>query len=44
MDNFYGLVVSFWLKIQRFRVRFPTLPDFLGSGSETGSTEPREDN
>jgi hypothetical protein len=29
---------SFWLQIQRSRVRFPALPDFLrGSGSGTGS-------
>jgi hypothetical protein len=34
---------SFWLQIQRSRVRFPALPDFLrGSGSGTGSTQPRE--
>jgi hypothetical protein len=36
---------SSWLQIQRSRVRFPTLPDFLrSSGSGTGSTQPREDN
>jgi hypothetical protein len=36
---------SFLLQIQRPRVRFPTLPDFLrSSGSGTGSTQPREDN
>ena len=36
---------SFWLQIQRFRVRFPALPDFLSSsGSGTGSTQPREIN
>ena len=36
---------SFWLQIQRSRVRFPTLPDFLSSsGSGTGSTQPREVN
>jgi hypothetical protein len=36
---------SFWLQIQRSRVRFPALPDFLRSmGSGTGSTQPREDN
>ena len=30
---------SFWLQIQRSRVRFPALPDFLSSsGSGTGST------
>jgi hypothetical protein len=34
---------SFWLQIQRSGVRFPTLPYFLrGSGSGTGSTQPRE--
>jgi hypothetical protein len=36
---------SFWLQIQRSRVRFPTLADFLRScGSEMESTQPREDN
>jgi hypothetical protein len=36
---------SFWLQIQRSRVRFQALPYFLrGSGSGTGSTQPREDN
>ena len=36
---------SFWLQIQRSRVRFPALPDFQsGSGSGTGSTQPREFN
>ena len=36
---------SFWLQIQRSRVRFPALPDFLSSsGSGTGSTHPREIN
>jgi hypothetical protein len=36
---------SSWLQIQRSWVRFPVLPDFLGSsGSGTGSTQPREDN
>jgi len=36
---------GFWLQIQRSRVRFPALPDFLsGSGSGTGSTQPREVN
>jgi hypothetical protein len=30
-----------WLQTQRFRVRFPALPNFLSSsGSETGSTQP----
>ena len=34
---------SFWLQIQRSRVRFPELSDFLSSsGSGTGSTQPRE--
>ena len=36
---------SFWLQIQRCRVRFPALPDFLSSsGSGTGPTQPREVN
>ena len=36
---------SFWVQIQRSRVRFPALPDFLSSsGSGTGSTQPREVN
>ena len=36
---------SFWLQIQRSRVRFPALQDFLcGSGSGTGCTQPREVN
>ena len=36
---------SFCLQIQRSRVRFPALPDFLSSsGSGTGSTQPREVN
>jgi hypothetical protein len=36
---------SSWLQIQRSRVRFPALPDFLrSSGSGTGSTQPRHDN
>ena len=36
---------SFWLQIQRSRVRFPALPDFLSSsGSGTESTQPREVN
>jgi hypothetical protein len=35
---------SFWLQIQRSRVLFPALSDFLRSGgSGTGSTQPRED-
>ena len=34
---------SFWLQIQRSRVRSPALPDFFSSsGSGTGSTQPRE--
>ena len=34
---------SFCLQIQRSRVRFPAVPDFLsGSGSGTGCTQPRE--
>ena len=34
---------SFWLQIQRSRVRSPALPDFLSSiVSGTGSTHPRE--
>jgi len=34
---------SFWLQIQRSRVRSPALPDFLSSsGSGTRSTQPRE--
>jgi hypothetical protein len=36
---------SVWLQIQRSRVRFPAVPDFLrSSGSGTGSTQPCEDN
>jgi hypothetical protein len=36
---------SSWLQIQRSRVRFPALPDFLrSSGSGTGSTQPCEYN
>jgi hypothetical protein len=36
---------SSWLRIQRFRVQFPALQDFLrSSGSGTGSAQPREDN
>ena len=36
---------SFWLQIQRSRVRFLALPVFLSSsGSGTGSTQPREGN
>jgi hypothetical protein len=40
-----GQTQSFWLQIQKSRVRFQALPDFLRSrGSGTGSTQPREDN
>ena len=36
---------SFWLQIQRSRVRSPALPDFLSStGSGTGSTQPVSSN
>ena len=36
---------SFWLQIQRSRVRLLALPDFQSSsGSGTGSTQPREVN
>jgi hypothetical protein len=35
---------SSWLQIQRSRVRLLVLPDFLSSGSGTGSTQPREYN
>ena len=36
---------SFWLQIQKSRVRFPALPDFLSSsGSGTGSTQPHDVN
>jgi hypothetical protein len=36
---------SFWLQMQRSRVRFPALPDFQRSSvSGTGSTQPREYN
>jgi len=36
---------SFWLQIERSRVRSPALPEFLSSsGSGTGSTQPREVN
>jgi hypothetical protein len=36
---------SSWLQIQRARVRYLVLPDFLrSSGSGTGSTQPCEDN
>jgi hypothetical protein len=45
---FYGLPLwssgqSSWSQIQRSRVRFPALPDFLrSSGSGMGSIQPRE--
>jgi hypothetical protein len=43
--SLWSSVQSFWLQIQRFRVRFPPLPDFLRSKrSGTGSTQPWEDN
>jgi hypothetical protein len=36
---------SSWLQIQRSRIRFPALPDFLrSSGPGPGSTQPREYN
>lgn len=36
---------SSWLQIQKARVEFQVLPDFLRSrGSETEPTQPREDN
>jgi hypothetical protein len=36
---------SSWLQIQKSRIRFPALSDFLmSSGSRTGSSQPREDN
>jgi hypothetical protein len=45
LDRLCGLVVSFWLQIQRSRVRFPALPDFLRSrGSGPGFTQPRDYN
>ena len=50
VDSFHGPPLSssgqsFWLQIQRSRVRFPALPDFLSSSeSGTGSTQPREVN
>jgi hypothetical protein len=42
--NLWSSGQSSWLQIQRSRVRFPALPDFLSSGSGTGSTQPREEN
>ena len=45
LPKLYIFPVSFWLQIQRSRVRLPALPDFLSSsGSGTGSTQPREVN
>ena len=42
-NSVVGSGQSFWLQIQRSRVRSPALPDFLSSsGSGTGSTQPRE--
>jgi hypothetical protein len=44
LQCFVNIWPPLWLQIQRFRVRFPALPDFLRSdGSGTGSTHPRED-
>jgi hypothetical protein len=42
MDRLCGLMVR--VPGYRSRVRFPALPDFLSSGSGTGSTQPREYN
>jgi hypothetical protein len=43
--NLWSSGQSSSLEIQRSWVRFPALPDFLkGSGSGTGSNQPREDN
>jgi hypothetical protein len=39
-DRLCGLVAT----DPEVRVRFPALPDFLSSGSGTGSTQPREYN
>jgi hypothetical protein len=47
--NLLGTVIKFsvvcgqssWLQIQRSRVRFQELPDFLRSKSGTGFTQPR---
>jgi hypothetical protein len=36
--------IDHWLQIQRSRVRYPALPDFLrSSGFGMGSIQPRED-
>jgi hypothetical protein len=47
-NNVCFLLLSYWycrLQIQRPRFCFPALSDFVrSSGSETGSTQPREDN
>jgi hypothetical protein len=55
IDKFYGFIAgdwpslwsnghSTWLKIQRFRLRFPVLREFQRSiGSRMGPTQPRED-
>jgi hypothetical protein len=41
----WSSVQSSWPQIQRSRLRFPVLPDFLSSSvSGTGSTQPRGDN
>jgi len=43
LEGLWSSGQSFWLQIQRSRVRSPALQDFLsGSGSGTGSTQPRE--
>ena len=43
--NTTAFIQSFWLQIQRSRVRFPALPNFMSSsGSGTGSTQTREVN
>jgi hypothetical protein len=43
--NLWSSGQSSWLQIQRSWVRFPAVQDFLrSSGSETGSTQPREHN
>jgi hypothetical protein len=40
---FWDITPIFWLQIQKSRVRFPALSDFLrSSGSGTGSTQPHE--
>jgi hypothetical protein len=43
-QNLWSSGQSSWLQIQRTRVPFPALPDFLRSGSGTESTQPRVDN